>query len=163
MVARVRRRRLGAGQKVVLTAAVVLAVGFPTWLFGGSYLKRREEALTLSREWAIEGPPCAALTKAEFEARGLKVRKGTIYEGVTFYRQFGHMSCTALRYGAGWGQRTYPVCQFTTPKALKISTGEGDWYFDIGPGQPATIAAPHGKVRCVRAAKFTMARLIGRP
>lgn len=163
MAVRARRRRLSAGQKVVLAGAAIVTLAFPAWLFGGSYLKRRDEALNRAGEWAIEGPPCVALTKAQFEARGLKVRKGTVYEDVTFYRQFGHMSCTALRYGAGWGQATYPVCQFTTPKALKISTDEGDWYFDVGPGQPATVAAPHGQVRCVRAANFTMARLNGRP
>lgn len=162
MAAAVRRRRRGAGQKLILVGAGVVAIAFPAWLFGGSYLKRRGEALDLAREWAIAGPPCAALSRAEFEARGLKVRKGTVYEGVTFYRQFGHMSCTALRYGAGWGQSTYPVCQFTTPRALKVSTYEGDWYFDIAPGQPATIAAPRGQVRCVLAANFTMARLNGR-
>lgn len=157
----VRRLRWGVGQKLILVGAGVVAVAFPAWLLGGSYLKRRGEALNLAREWTIEGPPCPVLSRDQFEARGLKVRKGTVYEGVTFYRQFGHLSCTALRYGAGWGQSTYPVCQFTTPKALKVSTDEGDWYFDIGPGQPATVAAPHGQVRCVLAANFTMARLNG--
>lgn len=157
-----RRRRLTGGQVAVLGVAAVIALVLPTWLFGGSYLKRRDEALSLSREWAIEGAPCPELTAAEFEARGLKVRKGTVYEDVTFYRQFGHMECTGLRYGGGWSQSVYPVCQFTTPKALKVSAADGDHYFDIGAGQPATVAVPHGKVRCVLAANFTMARLIGR-
>jgi hypothetical protein len=162
MAAGARRPRRGGGQKIVLVAAGVVALAFPAWLFGGSYLKRRDAALDAAREWTIDGPPCAALSRAEFESRGLKVRKGTVYEGVTFYRQFGHMSCTALRYGAGWGQSTYPACQFTTPKALKVTTPKGEWYFDIGTGQPATVAAPHGQVRCVLAADFTMARLNGR-
>ena len=157
-----RRVRRGGGQKMVLAVTGVIALAFPAWLFGGSYLKRRAEALGVAREWAIAGPPCALLTRAEFEGRGLKVRKGTVYEGVTFYRQFGHMSCTALRYGAGWSQSTYPACQFTTPKALKVTTPKGEWYFDVGTGQPATVTAPHGQVRCILGADFTMARLNGR-
>lgn len=151
--------RRGLGQRLVIGLALVAAVGFPAWVYTGSYLKRRDAALALQREWTIDGPPCAALTKAEFEARGLKVRKGTVYDGVTFYRQFGHVSCSPLRYGAGWAPATYPVCQFTTPRALKVTTARRDWYFDIPPGQPATIAAPRGQVRCVLAADFTMARL----
>jgi hypothetical protein len=157
-----RRRRLTLGERVVLAGAAVVAVALPAWLFGGAYLKHRGEALTLAGEWAIEGPPCVEISQAEFEARGLRARKGTVYEDVTFYRQFGHVQCTGLRYGGGWSQSLYPVCQFTTPKALKISTATGDRYFDIGAGQPATVAVPRGRVRCVLAANFTMARLQGR-
>lgn len=156
------RPRMGAGQRAVIVAAAALAAGLPAWVFAGSYLKDREAALQRAREWEISGAPCAELSAAEFEARGLKVRKGTVYEGITFYRQFGHMTCTGLRYGSGWSGALYPVCQFTTPKVLKVSTRSGERYFDIGPGRPATIAVPRGEVRCVLAAHFTMARLQGR-
>lgn len=157
-----KRRRLTAGQKVVIGLALLTTAALPVWTFGGSYLKRRDAALNLASEWRIDGPPCKALTKAEFEAQGLRTRKATLYEDVTFHRQFGHMSCSALRYGSGWGQAVYPVCQFTSPRAVRVTTAKGDWYFALAPGQPATVAAPHGLARCVQAANFTIKSLVAR-
>lgn len=142
--------------------AALVALGLPLTIFGKDYLRDRSAALTLAREWAIDGPPCQPLTRAQFEGGGFKVTKGTVYEDAQFYRQFGHMSCSGLRYGAGWGTSLYPVCQFTSPKALKVVTRKGEWYFAPGAGQPVTVAAPHGDVRCVLAANFTMKNLMGR-
>lgn len=155
-------RRRSLAEKVVLGIVAVGAVGFPLSVFLRDYLAGRGEALTRAREWAIEGPPCQPLTSAQFKARGLKTPKGTIYEDAVFYRQFGHVSCSGLRYGAGWGTSLYPVCQFTSPNALKVVTKKGEWYFAPGAGQPVTVAAPHGKVRCVLAANFTIKNLMSR-
>jgi len=161
-MARVRRRRLTAGQKVTLAVAAAIAVGLPAWLVGQSYLGKREAALFLAREAAVDGPPCPTLTRAQFEAQGFKAPKATFYEGVTFARQFGHMDCRSLRYGAGWGTEVYPVCQFTSPRSLKVTTRKGEWYFAPGPGQPATVGAPRGQARCVMASNFTMKKLVTR-
>ena len=155
-------RRRSVAEKLVIGLAAAIAIGLPLGLTAKKYLSDRDVALTRAREWAIEGPPCERLTRAEFEARGLKAPKGTIYEDAQFFRQFGHMSCSGLRYGAGWGMSVYPVCQFTSPKALKVVTKKGEWYFATGPGQPATVATPHGEARCVLAANFTMKSLMGR-
>jgi hypothetical protein len=155
-------RRRSLAEKIVLGVVAVVAVGFPLSVFLRDYLSGRGEALTRAREWAIEGPACERLTKAQFEAQGLKTPKGTIYEDAVFYRQFGHVSCSGLRYGGGWGMSLYPVCQFTSPKALKVVTKKGEWYFAPGAGQPVTVAAPHGEVRCVLAANFTIKTLMGR-
>jgi hypothetical protein len=157
-----KRRRRTRAEKVIIALVSLGAVGFPLGVATRGYLDNRAEALTLAREWKIDGPPCESLTRAQFQARGLKVTKGTIYEDAQFYRQFGHMSCSGLRYGAGWGTDLYPVCQFTSPKALKVVTKKGEWYFAPGAGQPVTIAAPHGDVRCVLAANFTIKALTGR-
>ncbi|TAJ70462.1 MAG: hypothetical protein EPO51_18205 [Phenylobacterium sp.] len=159
---RVRKRRLTNGQKVTLGVAAAIAVGLPGWFLSQSYLGKRDAALFLAREATVDGPPCPSLTKAQFEARGLKVKKATLYEGVTFARQFGHMDCRSLRYGAGWGTEVYPVCQFTSPRSLKVTTPKGEWYFDPGPGQPATVGAPHGQARCVMASNFNMKNLTSR-
>lgn len=155
-----KKRRLTLGQKLAIGGFVVLALAFTGWIYSGSYLKDREAALTRAREFAIDGPPCRELTRAQFEAAGLTAPKATLYENVTFHRRFGHLSCSALRYGAGWGQALYPVCQFTSPRALKVSTKAGDRYFDIAPGQPATVAVPRGDVRCVLGGNFTIRRLV---
>ncbi len=148
--------RLTQGQKITLGIAASMAFALPAYVFGGAYLKDRTEALALAREWRIEGPPCPTLTREQFEARGLKARKGLEYAGVTVSRQFGHVTCSQLRYGEGWGLTSYVVCQFTSPNALRVETAKGTWYFATGMGQPATISTPHGRARCVMASKFTL-------
>ena len=151
-----RRRRLTAGQKVTIGAGALIFLGFAGWLYGGDYLRQRELAFGRAAEAKVEGPPCPQLTAAQFAARRLKVRKLTNYEGVIFGRQFGHMDCRTLRYGAGWGTAIYPVCQFTSPSALSVKTEKGEWFFAPGPGQPATIAVPRGEARCVMDSNFTL-------
>ncbi|WP_296598404.1 hypothetical protein [Phenylobacterium sp.] len=158
---RVRRRRLTTGQKVTIAVAAVVAVALPGWFLVQSYLGKREAALFLASEARVSGAPCPSLTKAQFQARGLKAPKATYYEGVIFGRQFGHMECRSLRYGGGWGTKVYPVCQFTSPKSLKVTTPKGEWYFAPGPGQPATVGAPHGEAQCVMASNFTIGKLVG--
>jgi hypothetical protein len=133
----------------------LLGAAFPAWLLGGAYLRDRDAALNRARDFAIEGPPCPSLTHDQFGALGLKAEKGVNYEDVVFYRQFGHMDCTSLRYGGGWSRRAYPVCQFTSPGAIRVTTREGDWYFAPGFGRPATVATPNGQPRCVLASNFT--------
>jgi hypothetical protein len=159
-MAGVRKRRLTVGQKVTIGVAAAVAIAMTGWLLAQNYLGKREAALFLAREAVVNGPPCPSLTRAQFEARGLKAPKGTFYEGVTFFRQFGHMECRSLRYGAAWGTEVYPVCQFTSPRTLKIATPKGEWYFDPGPGQPATVGAPHGEAHCVMASNFTIKKLV---
>ena len=153
-----RRMRLTRGQKVTIALAGSIAVAFPIYVFGGAYLKDRAEALKLAREWTIEGPPCPSVTRAQFEAKGLKAPKGLQYSGVTVSRQFGHVNCSYLRYGDGWGLGTYVVCQFTSPNVLRVETARGEWYFVPGMGQPATISTPRDEARCVMASNFTLNR-----
>lgn len=159
---RERRRRLTTGQKVTLVLAALVFLAFAAWLYGGSYLRQRDFALSRAREAAVEGPPCPAITAAQFEAQRRKRFKATLYEGVVFGRQYGHMNCSALRYGGGWGLGTYPACQFTGPGLLHVKTAKGDWYFAPGVGKPATVATPRGRARCVMDSNFTIQKLIGR-
>jgi hypothetical protein len=151
-----RRRGLSRQQKLVFAAAGVAAAAFPLWLFGGDYLKDRSEAMSLVREWQIDGPPCRQVTAAQFAAEGRRLREGALYQDVTFVRQFGHMSCASLRYGGGWSPSVYPVCQFTSPHGVKVVTDKGEWFYVVEPGQPATVATPHGQARCVLHANFSM-------
>lgn len=151
-----RRRRLTAGQKVTIVVAALIFLGFAGWLYGGDYLRQRELAFGRAAEARVDGPPCPQLTGAQFAARKLKAPKQTHYEGVVFGRQFGHMDCRTLRYGAGWGTEIYPVCQFTSPATLTVRTSKGAWFFALGPGQPATIAVPRGEARCVMDSNFRL-------
>lgn len=151
-----RRRRLTTGQKVTIGVAALVFLGFAGWLYGGDYLRQRQLAFGRAAEAEVSGPPCPQLTEAEFAARRLKAPKATNYENVIFARQFGHMDCRALRYGAGWGTATYPVCQFTSPNAVTVVTDKGKWFFAPGAGQPATVAVPRGEARCVMDSNFTL-------
>lgn len=155
-------RRRSFAEKAILAVVALFALGLPLGVFLRDYLADRQGALTRARELAIEGRPCQRLTRSQFEAMGLKASKGTVYEDATFYRQFGHLTCSGLRYGGGWGTKLYPVCQFTSPKALKVVTTKGEWYFAPGAGQPVTVAVPYGEVRCVLAANFTIKNLVTR-
>ncbi len=159
---RVRRARLTRGQKITMASAVLVFLGFAVWLYGGSYLRQRDFAVSRAAEAKVDGPPCPAITKAAFEARRRPKFKATLYEDVVFGRQYGHLDCRALRYGGGWSTRTYPACQFTGPGLLQVTTSKGEWFYAPGVGQPATVAVPRGQARCVMASNFTIQKLIGR-
>lgn len=158
----VRRARPTPAQRLVIAAAVIPALAFPAWLLGGAHLRQRSAALERAGESQVAGPPCPTVSEAQFQVRRLKAPKATVYEGVTFARQFGHMDCSALRYGGGWGAAVYPACQFTSPNVLVVTTPKGVWRFAPGPGQPATVTIPRGEAHCVMAANFTMESLLGR-
>jgi hypothetical protein len=158
----VRRHRLTAGQKIAIGLFTLVFLGFAAWLYGGSYLRQRDFALGRAREAAVDGPPCPEITRAEFEAQRLKRFKATLYEGVVFGRQFGHMDCSTLRYGGGWSTAVYPACQFTGPGLLSVKTDKGEWFYAPGVGKPASVGAPHGKALCVMASNFTVQKLLAR-
>ena len=128
-MAEFRRRRLTRGQKVVIAAALIPALAFPMWLFGGSYLRGRDAAISRAREATIEGPPCPSLTRAQFDARGLKAPKATLYEGVTFARRVGHMDCSILRYGGGG--------QYGCPHGVREGKGRAQGCHGIPADQPS--------------------------
>lgn len=151
-----RKARLTAGQKTAIALAALTFLGLVGWIYGGSYLRQRDLALDRAAGAAVAGPPCEPLTAAAFAARKLSAPKATRYEGVTFARRFGHVECSALRYGGGWGSDTYPVCQFTSPAALRVKTAQGEWFFAPPPGQPATVAVPHGQPRCLLGSNFRL-------
>jgi hypothetical protein len=109
-----------------------------------------------AKEWRIDGPPCPIITKAQFLGLHHKGPKKFEYENVSFFRRYGHVSCAPVYEKGGRSSRFYPVCQFTGPGDLLIRTKKGDWYFQPGPGQPATVSTPRDQARCVMASKFTM-------
>jgi hypothetical protein len=145
----------------VWLAAPALSFGFLAWNFHHNYMKVVDGRIADAKAWKIDGPPCPTGSEAEFLAR--RYHRGPRrfdYEGVTFFRRWGHVSCAPVYEDGGRSTRFYPVCQFTGPGQLLIRTRKGDWYFSPGPGQPATISAQHGQARCVMASNFTMATVL---
>jgi hypothetical protein len=135
-------------------AAIVLAV--TAGLLGNDYMKVVNMRVRDAREWRIDGPPCPTITPADFIGNHRKAPRSFEYEGVRFFRRYGHVECAPVYERGGRSDRFHPVCQFTSPGDLMVRTGQGDFYFQPGPGQPATVSAGRGEPTCVMAAKITL-------
>ena len=128
---------------VVVSAAQVYA-----------WLHRQDAAIAEAKRWTITGPPCPSLSPAGFLASPIKPAHGFDFDDVRFARAFGHASCHEIGYDDGRNAETYPVCQFTSPAVLQITTSRGQFYF-APEVRPATIAVRHGVPTCVMNSKFT--------
>ena len=141
-------------QWAVLVIALIPGVAFALWLWLGGYLKHRAEHIERAGEVSLAAPPCAAITREQYQAGLRRPAKATVTEDVTFYRQFGHVECGLVHYNGGRAFSSYMSCQFTSPGLLRVVTPKGEWFFDPGLAQPATIGAPHGQATCVAASNF---------
>ena len=109
-----------------------------------------------AKAWTIDGPPCPTSDAARFLGVHHKPPRRFEFEGVVFFRRYGHVECAAIRNDGGHGERLHPVCQFTSPGDLMIRTEGRDWYFAPGPGRPATVSTANGAPSCVLASHFTL-------
>ena len=139
--------RLPAIVAGVLGLAVVGAVLFAGWS------RQHGQDIATARAWAITGPPCPTASAQAFAASAVKPRQAFEFNEVTFAHGYGHASCQQVRDDGGRGSGTHPVCQFTAPAALKVTTRKGSFYF-VPPTGPATVAVQDGVPTCVRAAWF---------
>lgn len=121
-----------------------------------------------AREWTIAGPPCPAMTRKTLVAAGLQAApEGDVrgfsditdgYDGVVFARRFGYISCADVRDNGGLSLDSHPVCQFTRPEVLTITTAKGVFYFNTGVSAPATVSVKDGVPSCVMANRFKINR-----
>ncbi|MDP3852343.1 hypothetical protein [Phenylobacterium sp.] len=131
-----------------------LALGF-TVVGVTSYQNRMQkiaESEAAANPATIAGPPCPVLSAAAFDALPVKPKKTFIFNEVTFDRRFGHVGCNVVSDGGGTGFA--PICQFTSPAVLKVTTKRGQFYFKPGVGQPVTVTLRGGTPSCVMAANF---------
>jgi hypothetical protein len=135
---------------------IILGLALIAWLGGGEFLKRRAAAVVTAKEWAIDGDPCPTITAAEFAAKKYRLRMSFDYGGAQFARAAGHVSCAAVAYKGGKGLGEFPVCQFTSPAVVKVTTKKGEVYFVPGIGKPATVSVPHGVGACVMNSTFKL-------
>jgi hypothetical protein len=137
--------------------AFAVGVGLLAWNLYSNYQAVVRGRIADARAWAIVGPPCPRIDAATFlERRYRQGPKRFDYQKVTFFRRHGHVSCAPIYEEGGKSDRFHAVCQFTSPGQLLIRTAKGDWYFEPGPGRPATVSMQGGQARCVLAAKFTI-------
>ena len=140
--------------RLLLLTAVVGAVLLAA-TFGYSWKVHREEAIADAAAWTITGPPCPSLSHQAFLATGLKAEHVFEYDDVTFTRGVGHTSCAVISANGGRGPGSFPVCQFTGPAAVVVTTKSGVFYFAPGYGHPITISVPNGHPQCVLKSNFT--------
>lgn len=151
---RLARKRVPRWALAAAVAGVAAAVTAAIWV--PSLLAHRADAISTARAWTIHGPPCQALTPAASRKQWYKASKAFEWDGVTFARGAGHASCQDVGYRGGRGLGVFPVCQFTSPEILAITTGKGTFYFAPGLGRPATVSVQHGLPSCVAASNFTL-------
>ncbi len=141
---------MGILRVVLILGAVALA-----GVFWKAELRREAGAVAKAKAWTITGPPCPALDRKAFIASPVKASHPIEYDDVRFDRGFGHVSCDQIAYDGGRDLfSTYPVCQFTSPGMLRITTSGGEFYF-LPQNGPATVAVAHGRPTCVMASNFT--------
>lgn len=145
-------RRYGIAHIVGVAIVSTLAVAVLTFV----YVHDRSAHIATARAWDIQGPPCPALTEAEFHAKRWVANKTFNYDGVIVSRAAGDASCSDVRQDGGKGLFHDKVCQFTSPAALTVVTRSGRYFFLPGVGQPATIAIHNDTPKCVMASTFTL-------
>lgn len=146
-------RRFGMGYVIAAVLVLTLGVGLVTW----NAVRGRKADVATAQAWDIKGPPCTPLTLEQWNARRLKVRQVTNYDGRMIGRWSGDVSCSDVKDKGGEGFATDRICQFTNPTTLAVTTPAGAFYFDTGTGQPATLAIHKDQPKCVLASKFTRA------
>lgn len=142
------------GRAFPYMAGVAILVGVVAVAIGG--YERRAQALAASTKAAnlaaISGPPCPTLTAAEFDARSAKPKKAFVFNQIRFDRRFGHVDCNTVAIGGG--NAYAPVCQFSGPALLAVTTDKGRFFFAPGAGKPVTIITENGAPRCVMDGNF---------
>jgi hypothetical protein len=145
-------RRYGLAH--VIGAAVVLTAGIGLVTF--QFMRDRDSHIATAKAWDIQGPPCPALTAAEFGAKRYTALKTFDYDGTAIGRTAGDASCSDVRDAGGKGLGTDKVCQFTSPATLTVTSKAGSWFFVPGAGQPASLIIHRDMPRCVMASNFTL-------
>ncbi len=144
-------RRFGLAHVIGAVLVITLGAGFFAW----NAWRGRHIDIATAQDWNIQGPPCPALTQAQWDAKHEQARKITDYDGVKLGRWAGDVSCSDVH--ANGGQAAFAidkVCQFTNPMALSVVSPAGTFYFLPGMGQPATLVIHRDVPRCVMASKF---------
>ena len=99
---------------------------------------------------AARQPPCPRLAPDAFAVRLQAARILPSHHfgfgGVRFYRASGHVDCRLIR----GEEAAAPVCRFSSPVALQVSTANGRYDFFPVSGT-ATVTVHGGRASCVMA------------
>ena len=140
-------RRRSPLPAILAVVVAVGALGAGGWL----YWQMRTANIAHAKQWWPAGKPCPVMSKADFEARSTDIHQAFIIDTVTWARGSGAAMCDTLISDGGKGFTRVPVCQFSFPAALKITTPKGEYFFAPVTGR-ATVQVPDGTPQCVMAA-----------
>ena len=99
---------------------------------------------------ALAGPPCPQLAAEAFRARAITPEEDLRLGAAVVRFRFGRAQCKAVGSSGGGWDSAAPVCHFSAPALLHVTTASGrDVYFDPGVGQPATLALGQDTAQCV--------------
>jgi hypothetical protein len=133
---------------------VALAIGMTIAVVVGTFVQQQPHNIAEARRWTITGPPCPTADARAFAGSVVVSGLQFAYDDVTFVRGNGHVYCDEIHDDGGRGFGSHPVCQFTGPVALKVTTSRGDVYFGPLTGR-ATVAVANHVPSCVRGGWFT--------
>ena len=120
-------------------AAIGLALGLPLLALSAALGARAEGGQVSCPRLAPEAFAARLTASRTLPARHFG------FGGAHFSRASGHANCeTASAKGAG-----FPVCRFSNPVALQVTTGRGRYDYFPGSG-PATVTVRDGEASCLR-------------
>lgn len=105
------------------------------------------------RPETLVGEPCPVLTAEAYEAGGAKAKQAFITNDIRYDRRYGHVECSVIAAEKG-STEFIPVCQFSGPALLKVTTAKGAFYFAPGTGKPATVITHDGVPSCALVSNF---------
>lgn len=149
-------RTTGSSFKLSLPA-IVVAVGIAIGVAALIYSQMHQRALEIAtataaaKPWELKGPPCPAPSGWAADAKHAPA-KAFIFNGIKFARRYGHADCNAVAGPKGHGPAYVPLCQFSSPAVLAVTTEQGTFHFAPGVGRPATVSVVDGVPKCVIAA-----------
>jgi hypothetical protein len=144
------------GVALVHVIVAVIGLGIATWIVTVTYVKDRTAHIATAKAWDIQGPPCPALTAAEWTAGHYRAEKVFDYDGVAIGRHAGNASCSDVHTDGGAGLGVKKVCQFTSPAVLTVISKKGAFYFVPGIGQLASLIIEKDAPTCVMASHYTL-------
>jgi len=145
------RPRRGGWRFGLLIVVLALVVAVPFGVF--SWQRRIERETAKTKAQIPAGAPCPSITKDAYAASPVKATQAFAMDEVRFARAYGHVECGYLANDNGHSLGDFPVCAFTSPAVLHITTPKGEFYFFPSTG-PATVWVPHGVPQCVMASNF---------
>lgn len=132
-------------QEAGLLGVLALLLSVVGLIVAESWLDHR----ATKRAWTIEGPPCPVVERPARAAVGSKPPRDFVFNGLTFRRHFGHVSCQAFREDGLFPTGHYSVCQFSGPGAVHVIGKGRRVVFQPGVGRKATVTVRRGEATCV--------------
>jgi hypothetical protein len=157
------RRGLSPIQILMLIGLVALVVALGFTVF--NYWRNQ---IAIAKVWTVPGRPCSALSQTALVAAGLKAApEGDLrgfpdmnidFDNIRIGRRFGYVSCAEIHDNGGLSLDSHPVCEFTRPGVVTITSAKGVYYFNTGSTAPATVSVQDGVPTCVLASRFRVNR-----